>query len=325
MTRATRQKEKEEEQAGRRATRRLSQQTDREGGGSSKGTNAPAARGRGLKKLAGKKAAFGQEKSGKKAEEKGKQPTPCKRVSIVKKDADVASGRTDPGPTNDGTIGGKEDPRRGSAEASQHGLTLLQPTVVEISAAVVDKAKAGSTIRWRISNTASPTGGRQQAVLTTPVVRKLGQREVPGKQVARRRVMHCARRADPQQREHPAEGVSRKQRGGRGQNRAKKTLMMRRRRMRGMRGMRRRRLMRRRMRRKRRMKRMRRRRTERNRVEGVVAAAVADIGHVVEHVAAAAVAPPPQREASATTAAAAAGASTPCSTVTQGTSHPSKQ
>ncbi|CAI7834302.1 unnamed protein product [Closterium sp. NIES-53] len=81
MTRATWQKEKEEEQAGRRATRRLSQQTDREGGGGSKGTNASVTRGRGLKKLAGKKAAFGKEKSGKKAEEKGKQPMPPRRTS----------------------------------------------------------------------------------------------------------------------------------------------------------------------------------------------------------------------------------------------------
>ncbi|CAI5530977.1 unnamed protein product [Closterium sp. Naga37s-1] len=97
MTRATRQKEKEEEQAGRRATRRLSQQTDREGGGGSKGTNASAARGRWLKILAGKKAAFGQEKSGKKAEEKEKTAT----------------------------------------------TAIGSPTVVEISAAVVDKAKAG--------------------------------------------------------------------------------------------------------------------------------------------------------------------------------------
>ncbi|CAI7753635.1 unnamed protein product [Closterium sp. NIES-53] len=95
----------------------------------------------------------------------------------MKKVADVAFGRTEPGPTNDGTIGSKEDSGRGSvslaipsveregatiggnhgdaprakhaatqeweAEASQHGLTLLQPTVVEISVAVVDKAKAG--------------------------------------------------------------------------------------------------------------------------------------------------------------------------------------
>ncbi|CAI7858570.1 unnamed protein product [Closterium sp. NIES-54] len=192
MTHATRQKEKEEEQARRRATRRLSQQTDREGGGGSEGTNASAARGRGLKKLAGKKAAFGQEKIGKKAEEKGKQPTPRKRVSTVKKDADVASGRTDPGLTNDGTIGGKEDPGRGSvslavpsteregsatrgnhgdspraehgatqeseAEASQHGLMLLQLNVVEISAAVVDKAKTGEHSIVDVGD--SPSGGR---------------------------------------------------------------------------------------------------------------------------------------------------------------------
>ncbi|CAI5532807.1 unnamed protein product [Closterium sp. Naga37s-1] len=102
---------------------------------------------------------------------------PRERVSTVKKDADFASGRTDPSLTNEGTIGAKEDPGRGSvslavpsaeregsatrgnhgdapraehaatqeceAEASQYGQTLLQPTVVEISAAMVDKAKAG--------------------------------------------------------------------------------------------------------------------------------------------------------------------------------------
>ncbi|CAI7893344.1 unnamed protein product [Closterium sp. NIES-54] len=176
MTHATRQKEKEEEHAGRRATRRLSLQTDRERGGGSKATNASAATGIQQKKVAGKMASQGQEKSGKKAEDKGKQPMPRKRVSTVKKDADVASGGTEPGPTNDGTIGGKDDPRRGSVslavplaereglasggnhgdaprakhaatqeseeKASQYGLTLLQPTMVEISAAVVDKAKA---------------------------------------------------------------------------------------------------------------------------------------------------------------------------------------
>ncbi|CAI7789275.1 unnamed protein product, partial [Closterium sp. NIES-54] len=95
----------------------------------------------------------------------------------MKKDADVASGGTEPGPTNDGTISGKEDPGRGGvslavlsaeregsatggnhgnppltehaatqeseAETSQQHLTLLQPTVVEVSAVVVDKDKAG--------------------------------------------------------------------------------------------------------------------------------------------------------------------------------------
>ncbi|CAI7801094.1 unnamed protein product [Closterium sp. NIES-54] len=118
MTHATWQKEKEE-QAGRRSTRRLSLQTDRERGGGSKATNASAATGIQQKKVVGKKAAQGQEKSGKKAEDKGKQPTPRKRVS-----------------THAAT-------QESEAEAYQHGLTLLQPTVVEISAAVVDKAKAG--------------------------------------------------------------------------------------------------------------------------------------------------------------------------------------
>ncbi|CAI7833785.1 unnamed protein product [Closterium sp. NIES-53] len=247
-------------------------------------------------------SAFGQEKSGKKAEEKGKQPTPRKRVSTVKKDADVASGRTDPGLTNDGTIGGKEDPGRGSvslavpsaeregsatggnhgdapraehaatqeskAEASQHGLTLLQPTVVEISAAVVDKAKAGEhdlmeDLQHSIADVGGspPSGGRGRRRQRKSDGEEEYDTAAPGKQVARRRVMYCARRADPQRGEHPAEGGVRKQRGGRGRNGAKKTLMMRRRRMRGMRGMRRRRLMRRRMRMKRRMKRMRMRRT----------------------------------------------------------------
>ncbi|CAI7806546.1 unnamed protein product, partial [Closterium sp. NIES-53] len=83
-----------------------------------------------------------------------------------------------PGPSKDGTTGGNEDPGRGSARlalpsaemegsategnhggdpraehaatkdseaaATQHHLTLLQPTVVEVSAAVLDKDKRKS-------------------------------------------------------------------------------------------------------------------------------------------------------------------------------------
>ncbi|CAI7924015.1 unnamed protein product [Closterium sp. NIES-54] len=149
MTHATWQKEKEE-QAGRRSTRRLSLQTDRERGGGSKATNASAATGIQQKKVVGKKAAQGQEKSGKKAEDKGKQPTPRKRVSTVKKDADVASvplaereGSATGGDHGDAPRAKHAATQESEAEAYQHGLTLLQPTVVEISAAVVDKAKAG--------------------------------------------------------------------------------------------------------------------------------------------------------------------------------------
>ncbi|CAI6012520.1 unnamed protein product, partial [Closterium sp. NIES-65] len=155
----------------------MSKRTDREGGGGAKKTNASVARGTGLKKVAAKKVSRDQEKSGRKAADNGKQPMPRKRVSTVNKYVDVASTGTTPGPTNDGTSGGNEHPERGSAslvvpsaeregsatgenhggdpcaehtatkeskaEASQHHLTLLQPTVVKISAAVLDKNKVG--------------------------------------------------------------------------------------------------------------------------------------------------------------------------------------
>ncbi|CAI7765303.1 unnamed protein product [Closterium sp. NIES-53] len=143
MTRATRKKEKEEEQAGRRTTRRLSQQTVREGGGGSRCTNESAARGRGLKKLAGKKAAFGQEKSGKKAAAKEKTATTATgsvSLAVPSAEREVSATGGNHGDSPRAEHGATQE---SEAEASQHGQMLFQPTVVKISAAVVDKAKAG--------------------------------------------------------------------------------------------------------------------------------------------------------------------------------------
>ncbi|CAI7915134.1 unnamed protein product [Closterium sp. NIES-54] len=184
----------EEEQASRRATRRTSKQIDRECGGGAKKTNASVARGIGQKKAAANKVARGQQEAGKKAEDKGPKPTPRKRVSTVNKDADVASAGTEPGPSKDGTTGSNEDSGRGSASlalpsaemegsttegnhggdpraehaatkeseaaATQHHLMLLQPTVVEVSAAVLDKDKVGEHESMGLVGGSPPSGGR---------------------------------------------------------------------------------------------------------------------------------------------------------------------
>ncbi|CAI7903221.1 unnamed protein product [Closterium sp. NIES-54] len=111
MTRATRQKEKEEEQAGRRATKRLSQQTDREGGGGSK-------------------------------------------VPSAEREGSARGGNHGDSPRAEHAT-----TQESEAEASQHGLTLLQPTVVEVSAAVVDNAKAGEHCIADVGGS-PPSGGR---------------------------------------------------------------------------------------------------------------------------------------------------------------------
>ncbi|CAI6000915.1 unnamed protein product [Closterium sp. NIES-65] len=153
----------------------MSHQTDQEGGARSRATKKAAAQTNQTKRAAGKKAEVGKQKPGKKAEDKGKQPTARKRVLAVRSDADVATAALEPGPSDDGTIGGNEDPGRGGvsvavrlgdregfatggkhgdsprqdqaaastsmAEAKQQHLTLPPPPVVEISAAVIDKEK----------------------------------------------------------------------------------------------------------------------------------------------------------------------------------------
>ncbi|CAI7776135.1 unnamed protein product, partial [Closterium sp. NIES-54] len=99
-----------------------------------------------------------------------------------------------PGPSKDGTTGGNEDPGQGSASlalpsaemegsamegnhggdpraehaatkeseaaATQHHLTLLQPTVVEVSAAVLDKDKVGEHESVGLVGGSPPSGGR---------------------------------------------------------------------------------------------------------------------------------------------------------------------
>ncbi|CAI5996331.1 unnamed protein product [Closterium sp. NIES-64] len=153
----------------------MSHQTDQEGGAIARATKKAAAQTNQTKRAAGKKAEVGKQKPGKKAEDKGKQPTARKRVSAVRSDADVATAALEPGPSDDGTIGGNEDPGHGGvsvavrsgdregfatggkhgdsprqdqaatstsvAEAKQQHLTLPPPPVVEISAAVIDKEK----------------------------------------------------------------------------------------------------------------------------------------------------------------------------------------
>ncbi|CAI6007604.1 unnamed protein product [Closterium sp. NIES-65] len=96
----------------------MSHQTDQEGGARSRATKKAAAQTNQTKRAAGKKAEVGKQKPGKKAEDKGKQPTARKRVSAVRSDADVATAALEPGHSDDGTIGGNEDPGRGGVSVA---------------------------------------------------------------------------------------------------------------------------------------------------------------------------------------------------------------
>ncbi|CAI5968350.1 unnamed protein product, partial [Closterium sp. NIES-65] len=74
----------------------MSHQTDQEGGARSRATKKAAAQTNQTKRAAGKKAEVGKQKPGKKAEDKGKQPTARKRVSAVRSDAYVATAALEP-------------------------------------------------------------------------------------------------------------------------------------------------------------------------------------------------------------------------------------